>query len=97
MVQPILQTPRLVLKGVLAQAESLGYQVKTGVECEYFSAEPEGAIYPDQGDRQAKPCYDQQVLDAPVRCDSAKSVTACRPLAGDRIRTTMKMPTASLR
>jgi glutamine synthetase len=29
---PIAQTPRLVLKRVLAQAEELGYQVCTGVE-----------------------------------------------------------------
>jgi glutamine synthetase len=60
--QPILQTPRLVLKGVLAQAQSLGYRVKTGVECEYFLLNPEGTDLSDQGDRQAKPCYDQQSL-----------------------------------
>ncbi|MDA0674445.1 MAG: type III glutamate--ammonia ligase, partial [Cyanobacteria bacterium] len=60
--QPIMQTPRLVLKRVLAQAQGLGYRVKTGVECEYFLLNPEGTDLSDDGDRQPKPCYDQQSL-----------------------------------
>jgi len=56
---PIDQAPRLVLKRVLAQAKELGFTVKTGVECEYFLLSPEGDAISDQGDRQAKPCYDQ--------------------------------------
>lgn len=60
--EPLTQTPRLVLKQVLAQAEALGYRVKTGVECEYFLLNPEGTDLSDGGDRQPKPCYDQQTL-----------------------------------
>ena len=60
--EPILQTPRLVLKRVLAQAAELGYQVCTGVECEYFLLNADGSGIADSRDRQAKPCYDQQAL-----------------------------------
>lgn len=56
------QTPRLVLKRVLAQAAELGYSVKTGVECEYFLISPDGTTISDGRDRQSKPCYDQQSL-----------------------------------
>ena len=58
----IEQTPRLVLKRVIAQAEAQGYRVKTGVECEYFLLSPEGNEISDYRDRQSKPCYDQQAL-----------------------------------
>ncbi|NEQ68480.1 MAG: type III glutamate--ammonia ligase [Symploca sp. SIO2D2] len=60
--EPIEQMPRLVLKRVLAQAEKLGYRVKTGVECEYFLLSPDGYELSDQRDRQSKPCYDQLTL-----------------------------------
>lgn len=60
--EPLEQTPRLVLKRVLAQVESLGYRVRTGVECEYFLLTPTGEQISDPFDRQAKPCYDQQSL-----------------------------------
>jgi glutamine synthetase len=60
--EPIAQTPRLVLKRVLAQAEELGYQVCTGVECEYFLLNADGSDISDGRDRQSKPCYDQQAL-----------------------------------
>ncbi len=60
--QPIAQTPRLVLKRVLKQAEDLGYRVKTGVECEYFLLSAAGDDISDPRDRQQKPCYDQQSL-----------------------------------
>ena len=60
--QPLAQTPRLVLKRVLAQAEALGYRVKTGVECEYFLLSADGERVYDGLDRSTKPCYDQQSL-----------------------------------
>jgi len=60
--RPIEQTPRLVLKRVLKQAEALGYRVRTGVECEYFLLSPDGEQISDPRDRQSKPCYDQQTL-----------------------------------
>lgn len=58
----IAQTPRLTLKRVLAQADALGYSIKTGVECEYFLLQSDGEQLSDPYDRAAKPCYDQQAL-----------------------------------
>ena len=54
--------PRTVLKQVLADAGEKGFQVKTGVECEYFILNPEGTEVADSADIQTKPCYDQQAL-----------------------------------
>jgi glutamine synthetase type III len=58
----IAQSPRLTLKRVLAQAEALGYRVKTGVECEYFLLNGADDQLSDGRDRANKPCYDQQAL-----------------------------------
>jgi glutamine synthetase type III len=58
----IAQTPRLTLKRVLAQAEALGYRVKTGVECEYFLLNGADDQLSDGRDQADKPCYDQQAL-----------------------------------
>ena len=60
--EPILQTPRLVLKQIVNQAEAKGYRVKTGVECEFFLLSADGEQLSDKRDRQSKPCYDQQSL-----------------------------------
>jgi glutamine synthetase type III len=60
--QPLAQTPRLVLKHVLRQAEALGYRIKTGVECEFFLLTPDGTQLSDPRDTASKPCYDQQSL-----------------------------------
>jgi glutamate---methylamine ligase len=60
--QPLAQTPRLVLKHVLRQAEALGYRIKTGVECEFFLLAPDGTQLSDPRDTASKPCYDQQSL-----------------------------------
>jgi glutamine synthetase type III len=60
--EAIEQTPRLVLKRVLAQAKELGYTVKTGVECEYFLLSEDSKNISDKFDRSVKPCYDQQSL-----------------------------------
>ena len=54
--------PRTVLKNILAYAESKGYRMKSGVECEYFILNPEGTKVSDHADMQPKPCYDQQAL-----------------------------------
>ena len=56
------QAPRNVLKRVIADAAKKGYEVKTGVECEFFLIDPSGQMISDAGDHQAKPCYDQQAL-----------------------------------
>jgi glutamine synthetase type III len=60
--KPVAQNPRQVLKRVIASAAAAGYELKTGVECEYFMIAPDGSAISDAADRQAKPCYDQQAL-----------------------------------
>ena len=60
--KPVEQNPRQVLKRVIDAAAKAGYEMKTGVECEYFLISPDGTAISDAADRQAKPCYDQQAL-----------------------------------
>ncbi len=60
--KPVEQNPRQALKRMIAEAEKLGYELKTGVECEYFLIAPDGQSISDNADRQSKPCYDQQAL-----------------------------------
>ena len=56
------QAPRTVLKRQLAAAAALGYEMKTGVECEYFLITPDGKSISDTSDTAEKPCYDQSAL-----------------------------------
>jgi len=56
------QAPRNILKKVKEKAAKAGYQLKTGVECEYFLVSPDGAGISDASDTQSKPCYDQSAL-----------------------------------
>ena len=58
----VSQNPRQVLKRVVAAAHKEGYELKTGVECEYFLITPDGQAISDAADQQSKPCYDQQAL-----------------------------------
>jgi glutamine synthetase len=60
--KPVEQAPRWVLKRQLEKADSLGYEMKTGVECEYFLIAADGKDISDASDRQTKPCYDQSAL-----------------------------------
>ena len=60
--KPLEHLPRLVLKRQIAMAESVGYRLKSGVEAEFFVLRPDGRAVGDEGDRQAKPCYDQTAL-----------------------------------
>jgi glutamate---methylamine ligase len=60
--KPVAQNPRQVLKSVAADAARMGFELKTGVECEYFLINADGTAISDPADRQAKPCYDQQAL-----------------------------------
>ncbi len=59
---PVEQNPRQILKKLVKIAAKSGYELKTGVECEYFLIAPDGTTISDSADRQAKPCYDQQAL-----------------------------------
>jgi len=60
--KPVAQNPRQILKQVVNEASQAGYDLKTGVECEYFLIQPDGQTISDGADTQAKPCYDQQAL-----------------------------------
>ena len=60
--KPVEHAPRNVLKRQIAAAQSAGYEMKTGVECEFFLISPDGSEVSDAADRQMKPCYDQQAL-----------------------------------
>jgi glutamate---methylamine ligase len=59
---PVEQNPRQILKKIAKSAAESGYELKTGVECEYFLIAPDGNAISDGADQQAKPCYDQQAL-----------------------------------
>ncbi|PWR21362.1 type III glutamate--ammonia ligase [Zavarzinia aquatilis] len=56
------QGPRTVLKTALAAAADAGFELKTGVECEYFLITPDGKAVSDAADTADKPCYDQLIL-----------------------------------
>lgn len=58
----VAQGPRNLLKKLKAEAKTAGFEVKTGVECEFFLVTPDGLTVCDTADRQAKPCYDQSAL-----------------------------------
>jgi glutamate---methylamine ligase len=60
--EPVAQNPRQILKRVIDTGLENGYELKTGVECEYFLIAPDGSAISDSADQQAKPCYDQQAL-----------------------------------
>jgi glutamate---methylamine ligase len=46
----------------MAEAKAKGYEMKTGVECEFHLVSPDAAGISDSADTQAKPCYDQASL-----------------------------------
>ncbi|MCC8962414.1 type III glutamate--ammonia ligase [Bradyrhizobium sp. Pear76] len=77
--KPVAQAPRNLLKRLIADAAAKGYELKSGVECEFFLITPDGTGISDGADRQSKPCYDQQALmrryDVIVEiCDSILSL-----------------------
>ena len=60
--KPVEQAPRNMLKRLIGKAADHGFQLKSGVECEFFLISPDGESVGDAADRQAKPCYDQSAL-----------------------------------
>jgi glutamine synthetase type III len=60
--KPVEQAPRRVLQRQLQRAAERGYEVRTGVECEFFVLSSDGSVIGDAADLQSKPCYDQQAL-----------------------------------
>jgi glutamine synthetase len=60
--KPVAQAPRHVLHRLIARAASLGLEMRTGVEAEFFLIHPNGEAIADGADAQEKPCYDQLTL-----------------------------------
>jgi glutamine synthetase len=60
--KPVAHAPRNVLKKIKAKAAKAGYQMKTGVECEFFLLQPDASAISDGSDTASKPCYDQSAL-----------------------------------
>ncbi len=60
--QPIAHGPRNLLKRLLARAGEQGFEMKTGVECEFFLVTSDGKAVGDAADTQDKSCYDQLAL-----------------------------------
>lgn len=58
----VAHAPRNLLRHLKRDAATDGWQIKTGVECEFFLVTPDGLEVCDPGDKQAKPCYDQSAL-----------------------------------
>jgi glutamine synthetase len=60
--KPVEHAPRNILRRMIAKADKAGFQLKTGVECEFFLLSPDGTAISDAADTQSKPCYDQSAL-----------------------------------
>ena len=58
----VQQSPRTVLKNVVANAAAQGLRMKSGVEAEFFLITKDGQAISDEYDNASKPCYDQQAL-----------------------------------
>ena len=56
---PVKQAPRIVLKNLMATSP---YEMKSGVECEFFLTLPDGTAISDPADTATKPCYAQSAL-----------------------------------
>ena len=60
--EPMAQCPRRLLRRQQQRAEALGYQLRSGVEAEFFLMQPSAEAIADGADTQEKPCYDQLAL-----------------------------------
>jgi len=60
--QPMEQCPRRLLRRLLERAAALGFELRSGVEAEFFLLDPSGERIADGADTQEKPCYDQLAL-----------------------------------
>ena len=58
----VAASPRVMLKNQIDRLSKKGFQMKSGVECEYFLINQDGSDIADKRDIQSKPCYDQSAL-----------------------------------
>jgi len=72
----LAQAPRNVLNEQVKKLAAMGYELKTGVECEFHVIEdtPDGVRVADQKDTAARPCYEQQALMRPSSFDFIEEV-----------------------
>jgi glutamine synthetase len=59
---PMAQCPRALLRRQQKRAYELGFELRSGIEAEFFLLDPSGLAVADQADQQLKPCYDQLAL-----------------------------------
>jgi glutamine synthetase type III len=59
---PMAQCPRRLLRHQQQRAAQLGFQLRSGVEAEFFVLQSGGEAIADPADTQEKPCYDQLAL-----------------------------------
>ena len=78
--KPVEASPRIMLKKQIKLLSNEGYNMKSGVECEYFLITPNGSSIADPRDTQSKPCYDQSSLMR--RYDLIKEICDCMILMG---------------
>ena len=67
--KPVEHAPRNILKRMIAKAAKAGYQLKTGVECEFFLLSPDGAGISDAADTPVQALLRPVRADAPLRRD----------------------------
>ena len=60
--EPMAQCPRRLLRQQQQRAAALGFELRSGVEAEFFLLSPDGAAIADPADHQEKPYYDQLAL-----------------------------------
>ena len=60
--EPLIQSPRYVLKELISKIKNKGYEMKTGIEAEFFLLDELGENISDYQDKSIKPCYDQICL-----------------------------------
>jgi len=60
--KPVKASPRVILKNQIKNLSKKNFQMKSGVECEYFLISNDGSEIADSRDIQSKPCYDQSAL-----------------------------------
>ena len=73
--KPVEASPRVMLKKQIKKLSNQGFQMKSGVECEYFLISSDGSSIADSRDTQSKPCYDQSALMR--RYDLIKEICDC--------------------